>query len=112
MHELSLALALIEQIQHIARQERATRVRSVTVRVGALSGVDPEALAFCFPLAARDTPAETAQLILLKDSPHRLCLACERVFPGEPHSPCPACGSGNTCITGSDDLFLHSLEVV
>ena len=70
MHELSMALALVEQVRNIARRESAACVRSVTVRVGSLSGVDPEALAFCFPLAAKDTPAETARLILLEEPSH------------------------------------------
>jgi hydrogenase nickel incorporation protein HypA/HybF len=64
MHELSIAQALIEQAQDIAKQNRAHKVNAITVAVGVLSGVDNDALQFVFPMAAEGTVAEAASLRL------------------------------------------------
>jgi hydrogenase nickel incorporation protein HypA/HybF len=62
MHELSMAAALVDQAEGIARREGATRVARIELAVGDLSGVDREALEFAFPLAAERTLAEGATL--------------------------------------------------
>jgi hydrogenase nickel incorporation protein HypA/HybF len=62
MHELTLALDLIERVEAIARREGCRRVVAVEVAVGDSCGVDKEALAFAFPEAARGTLAEGARL--------------------------------------------------
>lgn len=46
MHELSIALNLVQIAEEAARKEKAERVRKVYIAVGALSGVVPEALLF------------------------------------------------------------------
>ena len=45
MHEYSIVGALVEQVESEARQRNATYVRRIRVRIGDLSGVDPELLA-------------------------------------------------------------------
>ncbi|PWU20300.1 MAG: hypothetical protein C5B49_04480 [Bdellovibrio sp.] len=55
MHELSLALDLVERALIIAQREKVQQVRGINVLIGPDSGVDPEAFAFAFPEAAHDT---------------------------------------------------------
>ncbi|NEE49514.1 hydrogenase maturation nickel metallochaperone HypA, partial [Streptomyces sp. SID8455] len=57
MHELSIALAVVDQVDTALRERGAERVpvRSLTLRVGELSGVVPEALDFSFGVAAEGT---------------------------------------------------------
>ncbi|HEY7837609.1 MAG TPA: hydrogenase maturation nickel metallochaperone HypA [Terriglobales bacterium] len=59
MHELSLAMNLIEAIEEVIEQECAQRgglrVRAVRLRVGALSGVSADALAFAYECACEGT---------------------------------------------------------
>lgn len=56
MHELSIALSLVELAAEAAANAGAERVEAVHLRVGALAGVVPEALQFSFAIAARGTP--------------------------------------------------------
>lgn len=51
MHELSIALALLEVAQEEAAAHGALRVAAIHLKVGPLSGVWPEALSGAFELA-------------------------------------------------------------
>jgi hydrogenase nickel incorporation protein HypA/HybF len=55
MHELSLAMNLIEAIEEESAQRGGLRVRAVRMRVGALSGVSADALTFAYECACAGT---------------------------------------------------------
>ena len=62
MHEMAIALALIEQTEKVARERNAKSIPSITVVVGRLSGTDPDAVRAVFELAAEETLAAGARL--------------------------------------------------
>lgn len=62
MHEVSLCESIIRIIERQAEKDGFTRVESVTLTVGDLSGVSIEAMEFCFPMVAKDTIADGATL--------------------------------------------------
>ncbi len=62
MHELSLTVALLDEIDIVARRERVTSVTSVRVRVGKQSAIACEALAFAWDVARVGTIAAAADL--------------------------------------------------
>ena len=62
MHELSIALSLVETICEELPALGAVRVSSVNLRVGDLSGVAADALAFAFDLATDHTRIAGARL--------------------------------------------------
>jgi hydrogenase nickel incorporation protein HypA/HybF len=62
VHELSVALALVDAAADQARALGAVRVQAVFVRLGARSGVVKDALLFCFDAAAQGTAIEGARL--------------------------------------------------
>jgi hydrogenase nickel incorporation protein HypA/HybF len=64
MHELSLMTDLMRKIDSVARQQEATRVSSVKVRLGALCHISPEHFRDHFIRASRGTLAEGADLAL------------------------------------------------
>ncbi len=111
MHELSLAEALVEEIERIAARENALRALRVTLRVGALSGADPEALRFAFPVAAEGTVAAGAELAI-ETEPFRVrCAACGAETEADPLDVrCPACGATTVEAVGGADLALRAVE--
>jgi len=112
MHELSIAQALISQVQKIAATEGTTRVTSVTVTVGTLSGVDPEALRFAFPLAAEGTVAQSAKLVVEQVEAVITCHKCdETTSPKYPFLACLKCGSTDVELIAGRELQLKSIEV-
>ncbi len=112
MHELSIALALVEQAEEIAAREGARRLASITVTVGSLSGVNPEALELAFPDAAENTIAQDAQLIIETVEARARCRGCGRESsPGFPFPVCEHCGSGDLEISAGQELLIKALEL-
>ena len=64
MHELSIMQSALSVALDQARQAGASRVHVIRLRIGALSGVVPDALEFAFEALAPGTPAEGAELAI------------------------------------------------
>ncbi len=112
MHELAIAEALLNQVREIAAGADAARVSAVHITIGALSGVDPEALRFAFPFAAADSCAADANLIIEAIPAHVHCNACgEDTTPDFPIYLCEQCGSGDVTMTAGRDLLLTAVEI-
>ena len=112
MHELAVCQALIEQVETAAANERALRVVRVVIAVGALSGVEPEALGSLFPLVAEGTVAADADLVVERVAARVKCRACGReaqtdtAFIG-----CTACGSKDVELSAGRELNIKSIEL-
>ena len=52
MHELSICNALLDQVERIAAERGAHSVAKIVLRIGPLSGVEPELLRNAYPLFA------------------------------------------------------------
>ena len=112
MHELSLCDDLLDQVVAIARQHHAQSVESITVHIGALSGVEPSLLDTAFTLIKAGTVAEQAQLILQTTpvivSCHHCGIQSETVAN---RLLCPACHSADTDLISGDELILASVAL-
>jgi hydrogenase nickel incorporation protein HypA/HybF len=111
MHELSIAIDLVAAASEKAA-ELGLRVSVVHVRVGALSGVVGEALAFSFEVAAAGSEIEGARLAIEEVPVTVRCPRCG----GEPRpaSPqalrCPDCGGPASEVVSGRELELVALE--
>jgi hydrogenase nickel incorporation protein HypA/HybF len=56
MHELSIALSMLDELEEQVEKHGGASVEAVHVRIGILSGVDPHALRFAYELACEGTP--------------------------------------------------------
>ena len=61
MHEMSITQSIVEICEEHAG---GRRVRSVTLEIGELSGVVPDAVEFCFAACTRDTLLDGALLTI------------------------------------------------
>ena len=64
MHELSIAVSIVEVAKEEAARNNATRVQSVRLRLGSLAGVAKEALLFSYGIACEGTSLEGSQLLI------------------------------------------------
>jgi len=112
MHELSICQALLDQVEHIARDHGATRVERILLRVGPLSGVEPALLLSAYPLAAAGTVAELAELVI-EPAPVRVrCNDCGAETEAAPNRLlCGDCGGWKTRLVSGDELLLANLEL-
>ncbi len=115
MHEVSLAVALLELAEDAARREGASRIEALHVELGALSGVVPEALAFAFAGAKVGTLAEGARLEIHVLPAVAYCVACGREFEVQSDfgvALCPRCERPSATVQQGYELTLSYLEVV
>jgi hydrogenase nickel incorporation protein HypA/HybF len=64
MHELSIAMSIVEGIREEADRRGIARVEAVHLRLGPLSGVDKNALLFAYPMACEGTLLENSRLAI------------------------------------------------
>ena len=76
-------------------------MKKVWLEIGALSGVEPEAMMFCFDVVTRGTLAEGAALEIVRTPGQGWCLDCEKIVAlAERFGPCPECGGHQVQMTG------------
>jgi hydrogenase nickel incorporation protein HypA/HybF len=108
MHELSITQSVAD-----AACERAAgrRVHRVTVQVGALTAVVPEAMQFCFGLVTDGTALAGAELTIERCAAAAHCRECGLDFaPPDLILLCP-CGSADVEVTAGRELQILSMEV-
>ncbi|MFJ7265421.1 hydrogenase maturation nickel metallochaperone HypA [Streptomyces sp. NPDC099050] len=93
MHEMSIALAVVGQVEEAA-PEAGSVVSRVELQVGELAGVVPDALGFCFELACAGTVLEGAELVVRSEAARARCGACagDWAVGMPPELCCPTCG--------------------
>jgi hydrogenase nickel incorporation protein HypA/HybF len=112
MHELSVAQSIVDSAREHAAQRGGRRVLRIGVRVGEVSGVNADALDFCFGMMTKDTELEGAALDLERVPVGYRCDDCGRQFPAADFTvACPACGSQDTRLVAGDELAMSYLEL-
>lgn len=112
MHEISLVESVRELIEEAAAREGFTRVRSVRVEIGQLSGVEREAFEFCFDLVLRDGIAAGARLDIVATPGRGRCLQCGAETPlAAIYDSCARCGDFPVEVTGGTAMRVIDLEV-
>ncbi|MCZ7581896.1 MAG: hydrogenase maturation nickel metallochaperone HypA [Deltaproteobacteria bacterium] len=112
MHEITVAGELVRQIVGIMRREHVREIVSVSVSVGALSGVERGPLEFCFPVAAEGTVVNGARLRVHEVPVTWSCACCGGEWtPAEFDGRCARCGSSDVEIVRGRELTIDSLEV-
>ena len=113
MHELAIAQSIVTLAEEEARAVGGVRIRSITVALGAFSGVVEEQLRLCFPFACRQSLADGADLEIRSIPGRCRCRRCDTTFaPKEPRfEPCPRCGSFSVDIERGQELLLERVEV-
>ena len=103
--------ALDIALEHL-RVGDAQRIHRITLRVGALSGAVPEALAFAFDVVTKDTPAHGSRLEMQQIPVVCYCSVCAEEFePPNVIFECPRCGQLSADVRQGRELELASLEV-
>lgn len=111
MHELSIAQAIVDEVVAVAARQHSGTVAVVNVDVGALSGVEPDALDMVFPFASGGTPIAGASLKIRRVPARVQCNSCrKKVRPEFPFLVCPACGSDNVQVLSGRDMVIRSIE--
>jgi hydrogenase nickel incorporation protein HypA/HybF len=113
MHELSIAMSMID----IANEEAAAlgggRVTALHLKLGPLSGVVKDALLFSYDVAASGTALEGSALVIEEVPVVVFCRCCDRQRTIETiqHLGCPVCGELTPDVVSGRELQLVAIEI-
>ena len=112
MHEMALCESVVALVEDEAARHVVTRVTCITLEIGALCHVAPDALLFCFDAVSRGTVAEGASLRIVRIPGAGWCPDCAKTVPlQERFGACPTCGRQDVQMTAGDELRVRELEV-
>ncbi|MFI6846220.1 hydrogenase maturation nickel metallochaperone HypA [Kitasatospora sp. NBC_00085] len=112
MHEMSIAAAVVGQVEEAALAAGATTVRSVLLQVGQLAGVVPDSLDFCFGLACEGTVLAGCELVVEPVAARARCVPCtdEWLVGMPPELCCPVCGTATAELLAGRELQIVSVR--
>jgi len=113
MHEVSLAQDILAISLESLKNRPFETVVAVNLKIGPVSGVDPEALRFALAVVTENTPLAGAEL-RIETPPLRLeCRDCRQQYAGDDFAfSCPACGSDRIQLISGDEMEVVNLEIL
>ena len=113
MHELSIAMSIVDLAREEAELRGSQGVDVVHLKLGPLSGVVREALLFSYEIACLQTPLEGSKL-LIEEAPIIVnCPTCHepRHVQSIQSLCCAECGTATGEIMGGRELMVTALEL-
>lgn len=112
MHEYSIVQSLLESCENHAKENDASKVTKVVVKIGVLSGVEPDLLKSAFDTFKEATICENADFIINSQPVVIECGECgHQTTLDEMEFKCQKCGSLKVFTIDGEDMYLMSLEL-
>ncbi len=112
MHELSIAVSIIDICSDEALKAGASRVNNVELDIGTMSGVETDALEFAWEAATHNTIAAGAILNINRITARARCRECGHEFDVEDFlSSCPACNAFGYEVFKGRELKVRAITV-
>lgn len=112
MHELSVAMSIVEMVEERARQEGAKKVTRVELEIGDMAGIEYDALEFAWDVAVNNTLLEGSELVIDKIKATAVCNDCREKFPvTSSFDPCPNCGSIRSDVIRGKEMRVSSFLI-
>ncbi|HEV2275208.1 MAG TPA: hydrogenase maturation nickel metallochaperone HypA [Acidobacteriaceae bacterium] len=112
MHELSIALSIVEMAQEEA-DRRSVSIDAVHLDLGALSGVVKEALIFSYEVACEGTPLKGSRLVVKEIPIEAYCPVCNQLrrLTSMQWFCCPECSTPISEVLHGRELTITALEL-
>ena len=113
MHELSIAMSIVEMAQEEAERHGEVQVHAVHLRLGLLSGIVKEALLSSYEMACEATPLQGSQLLIEEVPVEVFCPQCAVARPVDTIQwfCCPICGVPTPTVLRGKELEVVALEL-
>lgn len=114
MHELSIALSILDVVEKEAQRHGGAQVAAIHVKLGQLSGVVKDALESAFELAREQSPFPNARLVI-EEVPILLhCPTCESDRPAVSAQClcCAVCGTRTGQIVAGKEMEITAMEII
>ncbi len=112
MHEFGIASSIVDSVKAEAERRPGERLLAVGLRIGDVSGVNADAVEFCFQSLVKGTELDPIDLEIERTARRHRCPKCAREFDVADYDPtCPGCGEFETVLIGGDEMEIVYLEV-
>jgi hydrogenase nickel incorporation protein HypA/HybF len=106
-------MALLRQVEEIAKNNGASSVDKIVLSIGPLAGVEASLLENAFLISCPGTVAENAQLICESSDIKVKCHECgQKSIATINRLLCEECGSWKTSVISGDELLLKQVGLV
>ena len=112
MHELGIVFHIIKSVEEIGAQNELTKVSSVTLELGEVSGIVPEYLTDCWKwAAAKSELLAGSELRVEQVDAVTYCEDCGKTYPTVQYAKiCPHCGSDKTYLVTGNEISIKEIE--
>lgn len=112
MHELGIIVHISESLETVAMENELTRIGSVTLEIGEVSGVVPEYLTDCWEYYRKKVPLiENSEMKIEILPAVTMCDACQKTYETVKHGrQCPYCGSYETYLVKGNECNIKEIE--
>ncbi len=112
MHEYSIVQSLLDLCDENAKKNNASSVLKVMVKIGALSGVEPQLLETAFETFKEHTICHNAEFVMHLQPVKIRCRSCSNENELQEHEYiCPDCESVDIEVIDGEDMYLMQLEL-
>jgi len=112
MHELSIAMSIVDIAADYAARDHAKCVTEIEIEVGSLAGVVINALDFAMEAAIKNTICEGAEWKIIEVKARGSCPERKSSYEiSDLYSPCPYCGEYGHKLMQGKELRVRSLLV-
>lgn len=109
MHELGITENIVAIV---AERAKHSTVKRLTLEIGQLSAIMPEAIEFCFDICSKGTVLEGATLEIIRIGGLGKCRQCGAEVPlNQPFGLCQSCGATALDIIQGQELKIKEMEV-
>jgi hydrogenase nickel incorporation protein HypA/HybF len=110
MHEYSIVQALLERVEEEARARGASSVKRVEVRIGELSGVEPDLLRSAYQFFTERSVCAGSELAIRPVEARWVCPRCQRPIARGEMLRCSDCAVPARLAEG-DEILLERIEM-
>jgi hydrogenase nickel incorporation protein HypA/HybF len=110
MHELSLALEVVDLAAREAEKHGVSRIFELEIEVGDLSGIEADTFQSALEIVVRNTLLEQTLIRLIRKPGRGVCSECNGEYEmREQLSLCPVCNAFPSKISGGEEFKVVSL---
>lgn len=113
MHELSIVMEVVKQVEKLAQEHHVNKVKSVTVEVGEVSGVVKNYFLDAFDwMCKRNELMKECELNYITIQAISYCQECKKTYPTTKFAKeCPYCHSNHTYLVSGKDFMIKEIKV-
>ncbi|HRR54218.1 MAG TPA: hydrogenase maturation nickel metallochaperone HypA [Candidatus Methanomethylicus sp.] len=117
MHELSLALNVVEFLVKLADEQSLSKISAAFIEIGEMTHIDPRQLSYSLKMASEGTIAEGCKFYVKRGRVSIRCKGCgkasvldAKLMISQYELRCPACGGVDIEIEKGKELVLKRVR--